>query len=88
MMSERRERLQEMISGLKQQRDELSVRMHLAGAEAKQEWDRLDEKLDKLSHRFEPLKHAAEETAGDVWESLKLVGEEIQHGFERIRKSL
>lgn len=87
-MSEDRKRTQEMISALKQQRDELSVRIHLAEAEAKEEWSRLDDKLSQLSHKFDPLKDAVGETADDVWESLKLVGEEIKHGFAKIRKSL
>jgi hypothetical protein len=87
-MSEKRDRIHELISSLKQQRDELAVRMHLAGAEARQEWSRLDDKVNQLSHRFDPLKRAAGETADDLWESLKLLGEELQHGFQRIRKSL
>jgi hypothetical protein len=87
-MTERRDRIHELISGLKQQRDELGVRMHLAGSEAKQEWNRLDDKVNQLTHRFDPLKHAVGETADDLWVSLKLLGEELQHGFERIRKSL
>ncbi|MGE0377510.1 MAG: hypothetical protein AB7I48_24095 [Planctomycetaceae bacterium] len=87
-MTERRDRIHELISGLKQQRDELAVRMHLAGSEAKQEWNRLDDKVNQLAHRYDPLKHAVDETADDLWVSLKLLGEELRHGFERIRKSL
>lgn len=87
-MSEKRRRTEEMISALKQQRDELAVKMHLAGAEAKEEWSRLDDKLNQLVHRIDPLKQAAGETGDDVWQSLKLVGEEIKQGFERIRKAL
>jgi hypothetical protein len=86
-MPEPRERIHEMVSALKQQRDELSLRIHLAKAEAKQEWDRPEDKLNQLSHRFDPHKNAVGETADDVWQSLKLLGEEIQHRFERIRKS-
>ena len=44
-MSEQRNRTQEMISALKQQRDELALKIHLAEAEAKEEWGRLDDKL-------------------------------------------
>lgn len=87
-MSEKRKRTEEMISALKQQRDDLAVRIHLAEAEMKDEWEQLDEKLFELSHRFDPLKDAVGDTAEDVWESLKLVGEEIRAGFQRIRRSL
>lgn len=87
-MAETRDRIHELISGLKQQRDELAVKIHLASAEAKDEWNRLDDKVYQLTQRFDPLKQAVGETAEDLWVSLKLLGEEIQHGFERIRKSL
>lgn len=87
-MAEKPDRIRELISSLKQQRDDLAVRMHLAGAEAKQEWGRLDDKVNQLSHRFDPVKRAVGDSADDLWESLKLLGEELQHGFERVRKSL
>lgn len=78
----------ELISDLKRQRDQLRVQIHLGGEELKDEWDRLEDKLSQLNHRFDPMKDAVEETADDVWESLKLVGGEIKDGFHRIRKSL
>ena len=80
--------LEQTISSLKQQRDELRLQMHLAHAEAKEEWDKMEGKLSKLSDDYEPLKDAAEESAQNVFESLKLVAEEVANGFHRIRKSL
>lgn len=78
----------ELISDLKQQRDQIRVRLHLGGQELKQEWERLDDQLNQLNHRFDPVKDAVGETADDVWESLQLLGSEIKDGFQRIRKSL
>ncbi|TWU20959.1 hypothetical protein Pla52o_39910 [Novipirellula galeiformis] len=77
-----------LIRELKQERDELKVKVHLGKMELQQEWKVLDDKLDSLVHRFDPLKHAVDESAEDVWDSLKLVGSEISDGFKRIRKSL
>jgi uncharacterized coiled-coil DUF342 family protein len=87
-MSHRYERLEQLISSLKQQRDELAMKIHLGKDELKDEWRDLNEKLVHLSKRFEPLKDAAGETSEDVWEALKLVGEEVKNGFNRIRKAL
>ncbi len=87
-MSERAGRLQELVSSLKQQRDELALKMHLGQDELKAEWDELNEKLFQLTKRFEPLKDAASEGGEDVWQALKLLGEEIKTGFDRIRKTL
>jgi len=80
--------LAELISTLKQERDELKLKAHLASAEAKEEWDALRGRLDKLLADYEPVKSAASESAGKVSASLKTVGEEILAGFHRIRKSL
>ena len=78
----------ELISDLKQQRDQLRVKIHLGGQELKEEFGKLDDKLSQLNHQFDPLKSAVGETTEDLWDSLKLVGSEIKDGFHRIRKSL
>ena len=77
-----------LIRELKQDRDELKVKVHLGKMELQDDWDELNDKLEALIGRFEPLKDAIEETSEDVWDSLKLVGSEISSGFRRIRKSL
>ena len=87
-MSEKRDMLGEMIDSLKQQRDELALQMHLGKAEAKEEWERVQEKLDKLSDDFEPLKDAVGESAEGLLTSLGLVADEIKDSFHRIRKAI
>jgi polyhydroxyalkanoate synthesis regulator phasin len=85
---DKRKVISDLISKLKQERDELALQMHLGKEELKDEWDAVQHKLDQLTYRFEPLNKAVAETSEDVWESLKLVGGEIKEGFQRIRKSL
>jgi hypothetical protein len=80
--------LAELISSLRRQRDELALKIHLGKADLKDEWERMTAKLDALTSDYEPLRDAVGETADNVISSLKLVGEEIQNGFHRIRKSL
>lgn len=87
-MSEKRHMLGELIESLKQQRDELALQMHLGKAEAKDEWERVQEKLDKLSDEFEPIKDAVGESAEGLLTSLGLVADEIKESFHRIRKAL
>ncbi len=87
-MTTTQERIDKMFSELKQERDELRVRLHLGKEDLKQEWEVLHDKLNELSDRYKPLREATEETAEEVWDSLKLVGLEIRDGFNRIRKSL
>jgi hypothetical protein len=86
-MSER-DHLAQLISRLKQQRDELALQIHLGKQEAKDEWEKVTAKLDELTREYDPLKDAVEETAGNVFDALKLVAGEIEEGFQRIRKTL
>ena len=83
-----RDHLAELISSLKRQRDELALKIHLGKAEAKEEWEKVNAKLDELMREYEPLKDAVEETAGNVFEGLKLVAGEVEEGFKRIWKTL
>jgi hypothetical protein len=87
-MSEKRDMLGELIESLKQQRDELALQMHLGKAEAKEEWERVQVKLDQLADDFEPVKDAVGESAEGLLTSLGLVADEIKESFHRIRKAL
>jgi len=56
----------ELITDLKQQRDYLRLKIHLGGEELKDEFTKLDDKLIRLNHRFDPLKDAVG-LASDCW---------------------
>ena len=87
-MSHEESTLAEMISTLKQRRDELAVKIHLGKEEAKQEWDQLEEKWHSLIGEYEPVKDALGETTENVVSGLKLTAGEIKAGFDRIWKAL
>jgi len=86
-MSERTA-LEELITTLKQQRDELQVKMHLANEEAKEEYNRLTERINQISDQYQPVKEASTETAQNVIAALKLAAEEMSIGLSRVWKSL
>ena len=87
-MSENKNQFEEMLSALRQQRDELALQMHLGAAEAKQEFEATVEKLDKMTEEYQPLKEAVGDSANNVMASMELLGGEILASFERIRKSM
>ena len=87
-MSDTKTKLDHVISKLKQDRDELKLQMHLAGMEAKDDYERISEKVDELTRQYEPLKDAVEETADNVFAAFGLVADELKVGYQRVRKSI
>ena len=87
-MSDQRSALDETISKLKQERDELKLQMHLASMDAKDEYDRISGIVDELSDQYEPVKDAVEEAAGNVFSALGMVADELKIGFHRVRKAV
>jgi hypothetical protein len=77
-----------LLHDLKRERDELRLQLHLGSMEAKEEWQKLSDRINDLAERFEPVKDAVEESAGDVLESIQLVGTEILSGLKKVRQSL
>jgi len=73
----------DLIEELKQKRDELRVQMNLASREAKDEWEELDEKMDKF------LARADLRTTGEgVGEALEKLGEELKLGYKRLWRAI
>ena len=77
-----------LIDDLKQQRDEIRVRLHLAKAEAKEEWERLETKWEHVRGKMGVVGREAGKTAQEVGTALNLAVEELRRGYERVRKLL
>jgi len=82
------ENIDELLNDLKQLRDELKLQIHLGKAEAKDEWDKLEEKWQDLKDRSRDIGEATDESAQDVGTAMELVVDELKKGYERIRKLL
>jgi hypothetical protein len=82
--------LDEMIADLKQKRDELRVRMHLASREVRDEWEELEKKMNDLSARSKQFAEDAriKETGSGMADALKQLGHEIKLGYDRIREAM
>ncbi len=87
-MSDEKRRIDERLAALKRERDELALKMHLAKAEARDEWKELQTKLDALEARAKPMAKVVGETASEVGASLDLAADEIKKGFAKLRKLL
>ena len=87
-MAELDERIEVLKNDLRQTRDELRVQMHLAKADARDEWDRLETKWDEFQEKLDKVEDAAEDSAKDIGKVLAALGDEIKSGYKRIREAL
>ncbi len=95
-MTEQSDSLDEATRFIKQKRDELKLKMHLAGNDAQDEWDALESKWQEFAREMQPLSdafkeagQAAGEQAGKVASAAEQVTPpEVKEGFEKLRSEL
>ena len=73
----------DLVYDLKQKRDELRLKIHLASREAQDEWEELEEKMKEFSSKAELGK-----TGEGIGDALGKVGEELKLGYQRIRNAI
>ncbi len=92
-MSEETDPLDEVLSFIKRQRDELKLKMHLAEKDAQDEWHVLEQKWKGIERRAEPLSGAIKEAATSAKDEAKNVASaaldvaarELKQGYEKLR---
>ena len=82
--------IDEIIEELKQKRDELRVKIHLASKEVKDEWEELEEKMEDFSGKARQFADDAKlkETGAGIGEALGQLGSELKQGYDRIREAM
>jgi len=87
-MSETGKKLDDLVSTVKKERDELKLQIHLASMDAKDEYERLSGKCDQLAEEYQPLTDAVGKTADNLMSALGMVADELKIGFQRVRKAI
>lgn len=87
-MSDVKEQMTKALEHLKQQRDELQVQLHLAKADAKDEWARLEAQWDAIKPRLEAACAEVGKTAESVGAALGMAIDELKKGYDRLRNRL
>jgi len=86
---EAKHRWNDMLAKLKQERDELALKMHLATREAASDWEKLEAKWHEIKARnTPPVNDPADETTVGIGLALELAAEELKKGYARIRRLL
>jgi predicted nucleic acid-binding Zn-ribbon protein len=85
-------KLEELITTLERERDELRVKVHLASLDAKDEFAELERRLDALRARLSERGGEARETANDVGdvvgETARKMADELREGYRKIREKM
>ena len=80
--------LKKLIDDLKQQRDEINLKLHLAKAEVRDEWDTLETKWEEVKGKMSAVNEVASQTKESVTAAAGLLADEIKQGYDRIKKAL
>jgi len=87
-MSDIETRIDQMINDLKQERDELELKLKLAKLEANEEWVKLEAKIARLESKAKELGDVTAEASHDVAAAARLLGEEIRDSLKKIARHL
>lgn len=87
-MSSFQDDLKIIVEELKVQRDVLALKVHLAAADIKDEWEELEKKWKNFDAKSEQVKDEMDEAAEEVRDDLKELGNDIKDGYKRIKQLL
>jgi phage shock protein A len=81
-------RRQQALEKLRQERDELRLKLHLGKAELKDEWETLERKWEQLEARVAGARDEAREASKEVGAAFGILADELGQAYKRIRARL
>lgn len=88
MATDYRKELQDMLEQLKTERDEINVKLHLARAEARDQWEVAEKQWFAFKQKSEKVLTEVDHTSGEVKQALTLLADELKGGYRRIKDQL
>ena len=85
-MADLEQEMKKLEETLLQQRDELRLKLHLAKADARDEWEELEKKWVEVQAKFAEVQKAAGESGKEIEAAARLLGDELLSGYERIHR--
>ena len=83
-----KEEFNNLLDKLKAERDEISLKLHLASMEVKQEFEDAEPQWNLLKSKSAEIVDESLEASEDVIAKAKIVGEELKETYQRIAKRL
>lgn len=76
------------IDFLRRERDEIKLKIHLGNVEVRDQWEEVEKKWEHFQARADVVGKISKDSAKEVGEASKMVGEEIKNTYKKIRDSL
>ncbi len=76
--------IKEFSDFLKQQRDEINLKLHLGGMEAKEEMDKAEEIWESFLEKVEDIGDETKETTLELIQAAEGVGKELKESYEKL----
>jgi hypothetical protein len=83
-----REALQHELDELARVRDELRLQIHLATADAKDEWTKLEQTFSRVSTALSHAAERAREPAEQAGSAARSLLDDLRRGYERLRAEI
>lgn len=80
--------LNTLAEALKQQRDEIRLQIHLAGAEMKDEWEKSEREWGHFKDKLAEIVDESKETTGEFLDKTRIIGEELIIAYKNIHRRL
>jgi hypothetical protein len=80
--------IHELMDEIKKERGELELKMYLAKAEVRDEWEKAEKKWHEFKAQADLLAKEAREASGDVSKAAKSLAQELKSAYKRIYHQL
>lgn len=75
--------LSKLLDELKTARDEIKLKIHLGGKDAKDQWEAAEARWEAFQ-----VKAQLSQSAADVGDAVEILGSELKEAYQRVRKAL
>jgi hypothetical protein len=79
---------EKLLDKLQSERDEITLKLHLASMEAKEEFNEAEKQWGQLKIKAAEIADDSVETSEEYIDKAKIVGEELKKAYNRIAKRL
>ncbi len=80
--------IRELMDDLKKERAELELKIYLAKAEVRDEWEKAERKWQELKARADLLGGEVKDASKDVGKAARSLAQELKHAYKRIYQQL